>query len=80
MAQPTMAVVSFASCEYTGVTPAHPFSPDADFCFHRPPVPVEARKPKLLDQVRAAIRVRHRRVPVRGRTPSTRRREVCASV
>jgi integrase len=40
-------------------TPPHPFPTDATFRFHHPPVPVEVRKPKLLDQVRDAIRTRH---------------------
>jgi integron integrase len=59
MTLPAMAGAPFSQRGHAGVTPPHPFPTDAASRFPRPPVLIEARKPKLLDQVRTAIRVRH---------------------
>lgn len=59
MAQPTMAGAPVTQRVHARFIPTHSSLPDAASRFHRSSIPVEARKPKLLDQVRAAIRTRH---------------------
>lgn len=59
MAQSAMVGGPFSQREHARFIPTHASLPDSASRFHHPPVPVEARKPKLLDQVREAIRTRH---------------------
>lgn len=59
MTQPAMVGAPFTQRGHAQFIPTHSSLPDSASSFHRPPVPVEARKPKLLDQVREAIRARH---------------------
>ena len=59
MAQPVMVGAPFTPREYARFIPTHSSLPDSPSSFRRPPIPVEARKPKLLDQVREALRTRH---------------------
>jgi len=59
MAQPMMAGAPFSQRGHEQFIPPHASRPDSASRFHPPPVPLEVRKPKLLDQVRAAIRTRH---------------------
>ena len=50
------APVSHAHARFV---PLHPSPTDAASGLHCPPVSIEARKPKLLDRVREAMRTRH---------------------
>jgi integron integrase len=59
MTLPAMAGAPLAQRGQARFIPTSSSLPDSASRFHRPPVPVEARKPKLLDQVRDAIRTRH---------------------
>ena len=59
MTLPAMTGAPFASRVHARFTPTHSFPTDTASSFHRSPVPGEAQKPKLLDQVREAIRTRH---------------------
>ena len=59
MAQPAIVGAPFLQQGHARFIPTHPSLPDLASRFHRPPAPLEARKPKLLDQVREAIRTRH---------------------
>jgi len=59
MAQSAMVVVPFASREHARFTPPPLSSTDRVSGLPHPSVSAEARKPKLLDQVREAIRTQH---------------------
>jgi hypothetical protein len=59
MTLPAMAGAPLAQRGQARFIPTSSLLPDSASRFHRPLVPLEARKPKLLDQVRDAIRTRH---------------------
>ena len=59
MTLPATAGAPVASHVHARFVPIHPSPTDTASGFHRPPIPLEARKPKLLDHVRHVLRVRH---------------------
>jgi len=59
MTQRATVRAPFSQCGHARFTPSSPFPTDLASCFSHSSVPGEAQKPKLLDQVREAIRVRH---------------------
>jgi hypothetical protein len=59
MTQPATVRAPFSPREHARFTPPPPFPIDAASRLSPPPVPGETRKPKLLDQVREAMRTRH---------------------
>lgn len=59
MVQPVMVGAPVVSPAQARFIPTRASLPNAASSFHHPPVSGEARKPKLLDQVREAMRTRH---------------------
>src|SRR5262245_48347756 len=59
MTPPTRVATPVASHEHARLVPIRPSPTDEASRFHRSPIPLDARKLKLLDQVRHILRFRH---------------------